>query len=168
MRSDSKYLFELENTKGPTDDKEKVTLELKMKFNYRQALGEVLYVMVTSSPDISIAVTKLSQCSQNSAEIHYVALKNIFRYLRSTKDDGLIFWRKSLFDIKSLKSLNLPQMYSDPEMQKELLTDTTRNSDLGTTMTAFVDSDWAGDTQHRKSITGLAVMFSGSVIAYKS
>jgi len=167
MRSDSKYLFELENTKGPMDDKEKVNLELKMKFNYRQALGEVLYAMVTCRPDISIAVTKLSQYSQNPAEIHYVALKNIFRYLRNTKDDGLVFWRKTKLNMNLIAFKTLPKMYSDPEIQKELLIDKTSNSDLGT-MTAFVDSDWAGDTQHRKSITGLAVMFAGSVIAYKS
>jgi len=167
MRSDSKYLFEIENTKGPTDEDEKVALELKMKFNYRQALGEVLYAMVTCRPDISIAVTKLSQYSQNPAEVHYVALKNMFRYLRNTKDDGLVFWRKTVFKMNLIKFQTLPQMYSDPEIQKELLSDKTCNSDLGT-MTAFVDSDWAGDTQHRKSITGLAVMFAGSVIAYKS
>jgi len=56
-----------------------------MNFNYRQALGELLYTMVSCRLDIPISVTKLSQYSQNPAEIHYVLVKNIFRYLRSTK-----------------------------------------------------------------------------------
>ena len=54
MQSESKYLHELENAKGPTDDKGKQMLEMKMSFDYRQALGEVLYAMVTCHPDISI------------------------------------------------------------------------------------------------------------------
>ena len=165
MRSDSKYLFELENSKGPDSDKERLELEVKMKFNYRQALGEILYAMITCRPDISISVTKLSQYSQNPAEIHYVALKNIFRYLRSTRRDGLVFWRKSTFIHQHIENIQLPTMYSDMIIQKEIEQDAKmRNED----MIAYVDSDWAGDTSHRKSITGIAVVFAGAVIAYKS
>ena len=33
---------------------------------------------------------------------------------------------------------------------------------------AFTDSDWAGDVEHRRSVTGMAVFFAGAVVAYKS
>ena len=167
MRSDSKYLHLLENAKGPTDDKDRQKLELKMGFNYRQALGEILYAMVTCRPDISVSTTKLSQYSQNPAEEHYVALKNIFRYLRYTKKDGLIYWRKRETKFENMKSGETPVMYSDNEIIKELMEDSL-NINNESNMFSFVDSDWAGDTVHRKSITGIAVMFAGSVIAYKS
>ena len=113
MRSDSKYLFTLENSKGPENDKDRAMLEQKMKFNYRQALGEILYAMVTCRPDISISITKLSQYSQNPSEEHYIALKNVFRYLRFTKNDGLIFWRNEKATFKNLENGNLPLLYSD-------------------------------------------------------
>jgi len=165
MRSDSKYLGELENARGPDSDKERMELELKMKFNYRQALGEILYAMVTCRPDISISVTKLSQYSQNPAEIHYIALKNVFRYLRSTKGDGLVFWRKQICQQASIKNQIFPTMYSDPIVQKEMCKkEISENSKL----IGFVDSDWAGDTSHRRSMTGMAILFGGTVIAYKS
>ena len=167
MRSDSKYVAEIEQAKGPEDTKEKLELEMKMKFNYRQALGEVLYAMVTCRPDISIAVTKLSQYSQRPAEIHYVALKNIFRYLRNTRNDGLIFWRSKLAKFEKMEEGELPKMYSDNVIKAELMNEELTPTNLQE-MYGFVDSDWAGDTDHRKSITGIAIMFAGSVIAYKS
>jgi len=166
MRSDNKYIFELENAKGPDTDRDRLTLEVKMKFNYRQALGEILYAMVTCRPDLSISVTKLSQYSQNPAEVHYVALKNVFRYLRSTRKDGLVFWRNSPLNHIEIKTINLPIMYSDPIIQQELIkNEPSMENDK---LTAYVDSDWAGDTSHRRSVTGMAVLFAGAVIAYKS
>ena len=113
MRSESSYLHEIEMEKGPTEEKEKKKLELDMKFNYRQALGEVLYVMVTCRSDVSIAVTKLSQYSNNPAEIHYKALTSIFRYLRSKKEDGLYFWRKEKTVFRELQYKQNPICYSD-------------------------------------------------------
>jgi len=32
----------------------------------------------------------------------------------------------------------------------------------------YMDSDWAGDVSHRRSITGISMFYSGAVIAYKS
>jgi len=80
-----------------------------MKFKYRQALGEALYAVVTCRPDISIAITKLSQYANRPAEIHYVALKNVFRYLRVTKKDGLYFWRDRNTNFSSLRPGILPR-----------------------------------------------------------
>jgi len=84
MRYDSKHIHELEIIKGPVEQKDKVHLK-KKKFLYRQALGEALYVMVSYQPCISVAISNLSQYANSPAEIHYIALKNVFRYLRRTK-----------------------------------------------------------------------------------
>ena len=32
----------------------------------------------------------------------------------------------------------------------------------------LVDSDWASDTTHRKSVSGIGCMYAGALIAYKS
>jgi len=37
----------------------------------------------------------------------------------------------------------------------------------GHSMVAYIDSDWAADTTHRKSVTGITIMFAGGVIGFK-
>jgi len=146
-----------------------VKLEKEMKFSYRQALGEALYAMVTCRPDISVAISKLSQYANNPAEIHYVALKNVFRYLRHTKTDGIYYWRKQKLDSTLLIHGKLPKMYSEQKICDEVRLHEKDNSERTQNyLHGYVDSDWAGDVSHRRSITGIAIFFGGAVVAYKS
>ena len=94
MSSDSRLMQELENTLGPENKIDQRKLEKQMGFSYRAAIGELIYAMVVCRPDISFAVTKLSQYSNRSSACHFAALKTVFRYLMVTRDDGLIYWRK--------------------------------------------------------------------------
>ena len=64
-----------------------------MGFNYRQAIGELIYAYTTCRIDIAIPVITLSQFSQHPAEIHYQAVKDVFAYLYATKEYGLTYWR---------------------------------------------------------------------------
>ena len=157
MRADNKYLETLENAEGPSNEKERKLLEKKMGFKYRTALGEALYTMVTCRPDISLPIMKLSQYSMNPAEAHYIALKNVFRYLRSTKNKGITFWRKQPSRYKDLPSHELPS-----EPFTNILKHNPKNA------YGYADSDWAGDTKHRKSVSGMCIIYGGAVIAYKS
>ena len=63
-----------------------------MKFNYRQAIGELIYAMVTCHTDISFPLIKLSQYSINPAREHYMVVQEIFQYLECTIDNGIYFW----------------------------------------------------------------------------
>ena len=47
MNHDKKYMKELELASGPTDVDAKMILEKEMKFSYRQAIGELLFVAIT-------------------------------------------------------------------------------------------------------------------------
>ena len=76
MRDDSKYQTELETATPPTIAEAKALQN--DHFNYRQAIGEAIYAMVTCRPDISYAVIKLSQYSINPAAIHYQAVRHLF------------------------------------------------------------------------------------------
>ena len=159
MRSNTKYLEELENDVGPSSEQDRKELETNMGFKYRGALGEALYAMITCRPDISVPIMKLSQYANNPAEIHYVALKNVFRYLRSTIDKGITFWRKTQSrhkDLDDSSTNHIPQI-SHPFLKYE------PSRALG-----GADIDWAGDTKHRKSVSGMTVIYGGVVIAYKS
>jgi hypothetical protein len=64
------------------------------RFCYCAAIGEVVWPMITTRPEISYPVVKLSQFSSNPAKVHYDAVYGIFQYLFGTRNDGLAYTRK--------------------------------------------------------------------------
>jgi hypothetical protein len=59
-------------------------------WNYRAVIGMMLYLASNSRPDIAFAV---NQCARNSAAPtlnHAIAVKRIARYLKQTRDRGMI------------------------------------------------------------------------------
>ena len=89
MRTDSKFLAEIETTQGPTSTKEQKRLEQDMQFSYRQAIGELIFAMTVCRADIAPAVIKLSQYSAAPAKCHYQAVKQVFVYLNATAEEGI-------------------------------------------------------------------------------
>lgn len=158
---DKHFSRQLEEAQPPTTDEDKVKLQIKMKFNYRQAIGELIFAMVTCRPDISFPLIKLSQYASNPAQQHYEAVIHIFQYLHATIDEGLIYWRSS--PNHELPEHPLPTVHSDNY-------DTTERQqhDDAHNMHALVDSDWAGDTNHRKSVSGIILRLAGGTILYKT
>ena len=51
------------------------------KFPYREAIGSLMYAAVTTHPNISFAISTLSQFLENLGEVHWEAAKQVFRYL---------------------------------------------------------------------------------------
>jgi hypothetical protein len=83
-------------------------LATRMGLKYRNGIGELIYALVTCRPDISYAVVKCAQSSVNPHEIHYHALRHILKYIYTTKEDGIYFWRQcpnSLLPDKPLPQL---------------------------------------------------------------
>ena len=58
---------------------------------YQSIIGSLLYLMIGTCPDISYAVTHLSQFSTNPSEDHYKAAMHIYRYLASTQNYLLVY-----------------------------------------------------------------------------
>ena len=58
---------------------------------YQSIIGSLLYLMIGTRPDISYAVTHLSQFSTNPSEDHYKAVMHICRYLAGTQDYMLVY-----------------------------------------------------------------------------
>ena len=79
----------------PTRTKDINQLQSDMGFNYRQAIGELIFLMVTCRPDVSYPLIKLSQYSNEPAQEHYEFCKHIFKYVKATKMDGINFWHKN-------------------------------------------------------------------------
>jgi hypothetical protein len=157
-------------------------------------LGKILFAMTCGHFDISYAVSKLSQFSNNPAAVHYRALQKATQYLIRTKAKGLIYWRKSprhdlpevQFDLKSPDASHSSQPWDtthdvqamhikgetttgpvDPRYSTTSL-DATTLSDIAETLMAMTDSDYAADARHRRSISGSAVLLFGAVIDFKT
>ncbi|KAJ9546652.1 hypothetical protein OSB04_019195 [Centaurea solstitialis] len=58
---------------------------------YASAIGSIMYAMLCTRPDVAYSVSVTSRYQQNPGEPQWVALKNILKYLRRTKDMFLVF-----------------------------------------------------------------------------
>ena len=61
---------------------------------YRSVVGELLYQVVCTRPDISFAVNLCARKVENPTEDHKRAIQKILRYLKGTADKGLVYERK--------------------------------------------------------------------------
>lgn len=62
-------------TSTPLTSEELRQAEKDYGFTYRQAVGEIIYAMVTCRPDISYPIIKLSQYCTKPARVHFDALR---------------------------------------------------------------------------------------------
>ena len=79
----------------PHSEGEKEEME---KVPYREAVGSLMYLMVSTRPDLAAAVGIVSRFFNNPGRKHWEAVKKVFRYLQKTKNLGLVFRKKSLED----------------------------------------------------------------------
>ncbi|KAJ9561242.1 hypothetical protein OSB04_006402 [Centaurea solstitialis] len=64
----------------------------KMKsIPYASAIGSIMYAMLCTRPDVAYSVSVTSRYQQNPGKPYWVAVKNILKYLRRTKDMFLVF-----------------------------------------------------------------------------
>lgn len=99
---------------------------------YRELVGALLYLSITTRPDIAHAASLLSQYNDRFGKAHWTAAKRVLRYLKGSAQLGIVFGR-----------------------QKGPLT-------------GFVDADWAGSVDDRRSFTGYTFVWNGGAIAWES
>ena len=71
----------LSNDDSPKSDFEK---EEMAKVPYSSAVGSLMWAMIATRPDIAFAVGVVSRYMANPGKKHWLAVKNIFRYLKGT------------------------------------------------------------------------------------
>jgi hypothetical protein len=160
LPSDSKWVQQLETATCPTTIDEQKLLKEKMGFHYRQVIGEVIFPMMKAQRDICFHATKLSQYMENPGEAHYLALRELCTYLAQTVQDSIYYWRDE--PRMDLSNEPLPTLYAD-NYQLEVHPEHHNN-----TLYGYVDADWASDIKHRKSVSGIVVMYAGGAVGYKS
>ncbi|KAK8655979.1 hypothetical protein V6N13_108541 [Hibiscus sabdariffa] len=67
---------------------------------YASAIGSIMYAMICTRPDLSYALSMTSRYQANPGEGHWVAVKNILKYLRRTKDVFLVYGGEEQLSIK--------------------------------------------------------------------
>ena len=75
---------------------------------YREAIGSLMFLAVTTRPDIAFSVNMVSRFQANPGQLHWNAVKRIFKYLKATSHYGIVY---SPEDIDSFRLLG----YSDAD-----------------------------------------------------
>lgn len=73
-----------------------IVLQMKLRkkkrdIPYRQLIGSLMYVALSTRPDILYITSKLSQFISNPGKIHWIQAKRVLRYLTATKDKVLTY-----------------------------------------------------------------------------
>ena len=76
----------------PMDKNLKLHVPEKMDLHedYTKMIGSLMYAALGTRPDIAFAVQHLSKFTNNHDKSHRTAVKRIFRYLKGTRDVGII------------------------------------------------------------------------------
>jgi hypothetical protein len=118
--------------------------------------------MITTRPELSYPVVKLSQFATNPDKINYDAVYGISHYLSGTHDDGLAYTRPEPLTwgpfVKHKHLRSQPTDRIDEHIPKENLQ----------TLYGYSDAEWDMHIRHRRSISGMAFFLSGAVIACKN
>ena len=69
-----------------TDERNKMSV-----IPYASAIGSIMYAMLCTRPDVSYALSATSRYQSDPGESHWIAVKNILKYLRRTKDMFLVY-----------------------------------------------------------------------------
>ncbi len=58
---------------------------------YRQVIGSLMYLMITTRPDIAYAIGKLSQHNQSPRLHDWISAKRVLRYINGTRNLGILY-----------------------------------------------------------------------------
>jgi transposase InsO family protein len=156
-------LEELQTTTGPREGTaEHLALQEKFRFSYRGVLGEMIYVFVVARLDIGFAIVHLSKYSSMPAAVHYTALIRVAKYLRQTKDWGLVYWRRNpvhSFPAGSFIPFVDPATRDLPAFPPYL---------DGEQLVAFADAAHGTDLLQRRSVSGICCVLGGAAVVFKT
>jgi len=106
--------------------------EVFERYPYQNLIGSLMYLAVSTRPDIAYDVSSLSQLHTNYTTEHWIAAKRVLRYLKGTPDYGLTFEK------------------------------------TGKDLVGYVDADWAGCPDDRRSYTGYTFIFGNGPVSWES
>ena len=99
--------FRMESTRTVSTPMDKSTLvqldapgeQVGPNVPYRQAIGSLIYLVSCTRPDLAFTVRRLSQYLEKPKQQHWTAVKRVFRYLHSTRHQGILYNGKQGVDV---------------------------------------------------------------------
>jgi hypothetical protein len=117
---------------------------------YQEAVGSLLYLSCGTRPDIAFAVNQAAKFTHEPTELHWQAVKRIFRYVRGTLHFGVEYGNCT----KGLDHLDYTVQIPD-------------FSGSVTDFSGFADSSYAMAFD-AKSVTGFVFLYNGGPISWAS
>ena len=81
--------IKLSKSQCPTTKDERERMD---KIPYASAIGSIMYAMLCTRLDVSCALSMTGRFQSDLGECHWIAVKNILKYLRRTKDIFFYLW----------------------------------------------------------------------------
>ena len=106
--------------------------------SYGSKIGSLMYLAVQTRADITYETSTLSRFLSNPSPQHVKAADRVLCYLRGTKHRAIQYSRFQ------------------------------REQALSTALKGYCDSDFAGDKEGRKSVSGVVYIFAGGAISHSS
>lgn len=107
--------------------------------DYRNAVGALMHIANTTRPDLAYAMSVLSRFNHAPRERHWQELQKVLRYLRNTRNYGLIYGGENVG---------------------------ARGGDFD--MRSYCDSDFATDSSDRLSQGGFTTIMNGAAVTWSS
>ena len=144
------------------DDILNIPIPVKNNNTFNQQLESVISPSdVTSQRKPQLNIIKLSQYSTNTAEVHYLAVKQLFKCVKATESEGIYFWWCNVHG-------DLPEGPLPITANSTYTIDDSVYCDNPTDIHSTVDSDWASDSTHWQSVSGIFIKFCGGTIYFKT
>ena len=143
----------------PTCSPEGVLIQNEMGFSYRALLGALIFASVVVRLDIAYALSLLSRYAEYPTRVHYSGLKSVTKYLRTTADRAIVYWRKvPRTDLRTgdIDPSPAPDGYTYPYPDDPYLT------------SASVDASHATCLETRRSTGGHIIMLFGAAVNWMS
>jgi hypothetical protein len=134
-------------------------------FDYMSAVGGLLYISITTRPDIALSGGVLSRFMSCPGEDHVTAARRVISYLYHTRTYGIRYCR-----ITPIEGVGAPHQHDHPEVyyHSRKTSAATEGEQDEKILHAYVDADLAGDRDTMRSTTGFVIMLYGGVICYSA
>jgi hypothetical protein len=155
----------MSNSPGPLNPKDLLVITERFGFQYRTLTGMLIFAVQIGRFDIAPAVSILCKYNDRPAEVHFLAAKTMMRYLRSTINRGLIYWRPTGRERSDLPHGDLTPFHPESDIAPLFQAYLPLLEPV-----CFVDASYGGLLvigEHR-SITGIVIMLGGTAILVKT
>jgi hypothetical protein len=92
LTSDPTWLKKFDMAIGNPDPTVQKKLAQTMQLTYCSGVGELIWAMTMTCPNLTYASVKLSQANCCPHDHHYHGVKHALKYLYATRNDGIYFW----------------------------------------------------------------------------